>query len=361
MSKSACVAEPKEGRGKGGGKGKDKLAGSVPEPSHSTMPNRRGMHGGSANAPASSPWRNDADARTIAELQKKVNELEKGGAEVAMDVDGQPCDDEDKATAAIEKQLQYLGERIAMAKKFDDDETVAELEKKQKDLREQKAKAKPPRARAQIAERKLRAAEGKLRRAKTRVEETAYDLEEAQKAAEAAAMQAAKLADEVAVLQLEHYTASREAMAGQPMLTGGGSLLEVVITADDFPEAQQKTQLEDPTMQPFIIAIHQKYQAALAAQAKAMGAWPDGQARLAHPPTSSQVVTGTACEKRNTAGGAAGHDAQLDELDEEAFNTIVDTELLQKVSAAGTEEAQRKLLFEAMRSKAVARRSTPYS
>ena len=55
------------------------------------------------------------------------------------------------------------------------------------------------------------------------------------------------------------------------------------------------------------------------------------------------------------------HDAQLDELDEEAFNTIVDTELLQKVSAAGTEEAQRKLLFEAMRSKAVARRSTPYS
>ena len=192
-------------------------------------------------------------------------------------------------------------------------------------------------------------------------------LEEAKKAAEAAAMQAAKLAGEVAALQLEHYTASREAMAGQPMLAGGGSVLEVVITADDFPEAQQRAQLEDPTMQPFILAIQQKYQAALAAQAKAMGAWPDGHASLAHPPTSSLVVTGTACEERSTtggattAGGAAGDGAQLDELDEEAFNTIVDTELLQKVSAAGTEDAQRKLLFEATRSKAVARRSTPYS
>ena len=138
-------------------------------------------------------------------------------------------------------------------------------------------------------------------------------------------------------------------------------MLEIVITADDFPEPMHKAQLEDPTMQPFLQAIQQKYQAALAAQAKVMEAWPDSQVWLAPPHASSLVVTGTACEKGNAAGGAAGQDAQLDELDEEDFNTMVDTELLQKVSAAGTEEAQRKLLFDAMRSKTVARRSTPYS
>ena len=165
----------------------------------------------------------------------------------------------------------------------------------------------------------------------------------------------------MAALQLEHYIASREAIAGQPILKSAGSVLEVVITADDFPEAKQKAQLEDPTMQPFILAIQQKYQAALAAQAKAMETWPDGQVRLARPLTANQVGTGTPCEKGNEAGGAAGHEDQLDELDEEDFNTMVDTELLQKVSVASTEEAQRKLLFEAMRTKTVARRSTPYS
>ena len=174
-------------------------------------------------------------------------------------------------------------------------------------------------------------------------------------------MQARELAEEVAVLQLEHYTASREAMAGQPMLTGGGSMPEVTITADDFPEAEHKAQLEDPTMQPFIIAIQQKYQAALAAQAKAMEAWPDGHMLLARPRTPSQASDAASCEKGKAAGGAEGHEVQVAELDEESFNTMVDTELLQKVTAAGTEEAKRKLLFEAMRTKAVARRATPYS
>ena len=114
-------------------------------------------------------------------------------------------------------------------------------------------------------------------------------------------------------------------------------------------------------MQPFLQAIKQKYQAALAAQAKAMEAWPDGQDRMALPPTTSLVGNGTACEKGSAAGGAAVHEAQLDELDEESFKTMVDTDLLARVAAAGTEDAQRKLLFDAMRSRAVARRSTPYS
>ena len=352
------------------GKGKPEsflqaAAAAMAEPGKADVQNRSGMygpgHGGIAHTTGTSPWRKEADARTIAELQQKVTELEKGGAEVAMEVDGQPCDEEDRATSAIEKQLQYIGERIAMAKKFDDEDTVAVLEKKQKELREQKAKARPPRARAQIAERKLRAAESKLQRAKTRVEETAFDLEEAKKVAEAATMHATKLADEVAALQLEHFTASREAMAGLPMLTGGGNMLEIVITADDFPEPMHKAQLEDPTIQPFLQAIQQKYQAALAAQAKVRETWPDSQTWLAATLASNLVVaTGTEGGKESAAGGAAVQ-SQLDELDEDDFNTMVDTELLQKVSAAGTVEAQRKLLFDAMRPKTQARRATPYS
>ena len=280
-----------------------------------------------------------------------------------MEVDSSAIGDdtEDRATAAIDKQLQYLGERITMAKKFDDEAAVTELEAKQKELREQKAKAKPPRARAHIAERKLRAAEGKLQRAKARMEETAHALDEAQKAAEAAKVHATKLADDVAALQKEHDTARLEAMAGQPMLADGGCGLEIVLTAEDFTEPRLKAQLEDPTMQPFLQVITQKYQAALAAQAKAMEAGPDGQARMAVPPAPIQVGNGTAGERGSAAGGAAGQGVQLDEFDEETFKTVVDTDFLAKMAVAGTEDAQRKLLFDAMRSKAVARRSTPYS
>ena len=319
-------------------------------------------YGGNTPPTGASPWRNDADAKTIADLQRKLTELEKGGAaEVAMEVDGVAIGDdtEDRATAALDKQLQYLGEKIAIAKKFDDEAAVTELEAKQKELREQKAKARPPRARAHIAERKLRTAEGKLHRARARVEETAHDLDEAQKAAEAAKVHATKLADEVAALQLEHYTASLEAMAGKPMLAGGGCGVELVLTAEDFTEPSLKAQLEDPTLQPFLQAIKQKYQAALAAQTKAREAGPDGQGRMALYPTPSLGGKGTEGERSSAAGGAAADDS--DDLDEEHFKTVVDTDLLAEVAAAGTEDAQRKLLFDAMRSKAVARRPSPYS